>query len=64
MSKIYILIVFLLLLCSCKKYTNKYQKLVDEWHGKEIIFPDYMPFTIYANDTVNYSVDGDLCVSL
>lgn len=64
MSKIYILIVFLLLLCSCKKYTNKYQKLVDEWHGKEIIFPDYMPFTIYANDTVNYSVDGDLKILL
>jgi len=52
-----LLILTLFFFCGCKE-TNKARiaRLVSEWQGKEIIFPDNPVFTVYAKDTADYSI--------
>lgn len=54
------LIILLLFLFSCQdKKKNEIKRLVSEWQGKEIIFPDTMVFTIFGTDTVNYEIPSN-----
>lgn len=56
-----------LLLCvfalfpSCKESEkDKIARLVEEWEGKEILFPTHSIFTIQGKDTVDFSLaDAD-----
>lgn len=50
-------ILCFLLLCSCKE-NNKHRiaRLVQEWQGKEIKFPENITFTRYVRDTVDYQI--------
>ena len=47
-------IVFLLVCCK-NTQKEKITKLVNEWQGREIIFPKNPVFTVFAKDTVSYS---------
>lgn len=59
-SKKYILLL-LLILCSCKETEkNRISRLVNEWTGKEIIYFDNIVFTLYGQDTLNYSMPHSL----
>ena len=61
-----------LLLCvfalfpSCKESEkDKIARLVEEWEGKEILFPTHSIFTIQGKDTVDFSLaDADYNVVL
>ena len=55
------LIWVLVLFSSCKESEKeKIARLVEEWEGKEILFPARSVFTIQGKDTVNFSfVDAD-----
>ncbi len=57
MKHLYLIITLLLLLPSCKE-SNKERitRLVNEWEGKEIIFPKNPIFTRYATDTLDYKI--------
>lgn len=47
----------ILFLSSCKEDgKEKIIRLVNEWQGKEIVFPPKMTFTIYGKDTVDYKI--------
>ncbi|MEA4936489.1 MAG: hypothetical protein VB102_07605 [Paludibacter sp.] len=49
------LLVLSVLFISCNKKTNKQEearKIVAEWIGKEIKFPDNMIFSVYGQDTL------------
>ena len=37
---------------SCNDRTQNYERMVNEWIGKEIVFPSDIHFTIYTKDTV------------
>ena len=53
------LIVFLclILLFSCKPAVKKdFVHVVTEWEGKKIIYPDDMVFTLWGQDTLDYSL--------
>ena len=53
------LIVFLclILLFSCKPAVKKdFFHVVTEWEGKKIIYPDDMVFTLWGQDTLDYSL--------
>jgi hypothetical protein len=52
------LISLLLLFFSCKGNDNRKEvaRLVAEWQGKEIAFPDEMIFTRYLTDTIAYQM--------
>lgn len=56
--KQYLLIgLFISLLSGCKETEKeRVTRLVSEWQGKEIIFPEKPVFTVFATDTVNYSI--------
>jgi hypothetical protein len=47
-----------LLLVSCKENNKKVDitRLVTEWQGKEIVFPEDMVFTRYLTDTTDYRI--------
>ncbi|MCD8176333.1 MAG: hypothetical protein LUE98_02455, partial [Tannerellaceae bacterium] len=52
-----VFILFLFLFLSCQK--NEKQKiiqLVNEWQGKEILFPDEIIFTRFVTDTVDFEL--------
>ncbi len=54
-----VLIVFLclILLSSCKPAVKKdFFHVVTEWEGKKIIYPDDMVFTLWGQDTLDYSL--------
>lgn len=61
-SNIQLLSLFglLFLLLSCKEKDNRKElaRLVTEWQGKEIIFPDNVIFTRNVTDTVDYQISG------
>ena len=62
MKQIYQLLTFLLLgLCvACKESPQEhYAKLLQEWMGKEVRFPNNPTFTIQGKDTVNFPLDAD-----
>ena len=50
-----------LLFSSCKESEkDKIARLVEEWEGKEILFPAHSFFTIQGKDTVDFSLaDAD-----
>ena len=56
-----LLLCVLALFSSCKESEkDKIARLVEEWEGKEILFPTRSFFTIQGKDTVNFSfVDAD-----
>lgn len=52
-----LLLLLILLVPSCKNDRKKdIAKLVTEWQGKEIAFPESMTFTRFATDTVDYQI--------
>lgn len=52
-------LLLLMLVFSCKENEkNKLSRLVDEWQGKEIVFPKENVFTIYGKDTVDYKISN------
>ena len=60
MTRLVSLILIAILLLSCKESEqNKIARLVNEWNGKIIQFPDSMCLTSYRNDTaiVKYTRD-------
>ena len=61
-----LLLCVLALFSSCKESEkDKIARLVEEWEGKEILFPARSVFTIQGKDTVNFSfVDADYKVCL
>lgn len=52
---LYILLLFLLTSCKENK-KEQFARLVQEWQGKEIVFPQDMVFTRFVSDTVDYRV--------
>ena len=62
MKQIYRLLIFLLLgLCvACKESPKEhYAKLLQEWMGKEVQFPEKPIFTIQGKDTVDLPLNAD-----
>ena len=57
-KQLYILLL-LSLLTACKENNKeKFVQLVQEWQGKEIVFPQDMLFTRFVTDTVNYRISN------
>ena len=57
MIKGFCLLFLFLLFISCKETEKeRITRLVTEWQGKEIIFPENPVFTRYVNDTVDYQI--------
>ena len=59
MSKIHLLILTILLsLCtSCREGDQeRVARLVQEWQGKEVVFPEGLVFTRFVKDTVDYRI--------
>ncbi len=55
-KRLYILLL-LSLLTACKENNKeKFALLVQEWQGKEIVFPQDMAFTRFVTDTVDYQI--------
>lgn len=55
--KQFIFISFILCLISCKESeTQEYARLVKDWNGRELIFPDSSIFTIHGLDTVDFKI--------
>ena len=55
-KQLYILLL-LSLLTACKENNKeKFAQLVQEWQGKEIVFPQDMVFTRFVTDTVDYQI--------
>ena len=52
---LYILLLFLLISCKENK-KEQFARLVQEWQGKEIVFPQDMVFSRFVSDTVDYRV--------
>ncbi len=48
----------LVLVCSCREQQDRREvaRLVSEWQGREIYFPDTSIFTKYVKDTIAYSI--------
>ena len=61
MMKYITLIMCVWLLASCQESKEEAMlRLVNEWNGKEIIFPSHSTFTVQGKDTVDFSfVDAD-----
>lgn len=56
MKGILSILVILSILCACQESEkDKIARLVKEWEGKEILFPDYSIFTIQGKDTTDFS---------
>ena len=57
--KVFLIVFFCLILqSSCKHTTVKkdFLHVITEWKGKEIIYPDDMVFTLWGQDTLDYSL--------
>jgi len=52
----FFILLILLLSCGGNKREETIARLVTEWTGKEIQFPDSVVFTRYAKDTVDYRI--------
>ena len=58
---LYILSIFFLL-TSCKEdKKEQFARLVQEWQGKEIVFPQDMAFTRFVTEQVEYRIP-DTCL--
>ncbi|WP_106830274.1 DUF1573 domain-containing protein [Parabacteroides pacaensis] len=53
---LFICSIFTILLACKESNKNKITRLVNEWQGKEIIFPENITFTHYGKDTVDYKI--------
>jgi hypothetical protein len=51
-----LLLLFFLFSCQGDKKTKDITRLVNEWQGKEIVFPENMVFTRYLTDTTDYRI--------
>ena len=50
-----LILLLLILLSSCKDSPkNEIARLVKEWDGKEVRFPEHPVFTIQGKDTVDF----------
>lgn len=57
MKYLILILTLLLLLPACKESDKeRITRLVEEWQGKEIKFPDRMLFTRFVTDTVDYQI--------
>lgn len=56
MKQIYLLILFLLLFSCKENEKERIQRLVNEWQGKEIVFPKNITFIRFLTDTVDYQI--------
>lgn len=57
MKHLILILTYLLLLPGCKENDKeRITRLVEEWQGKEIKFPDRMLFTRFVTDTVDYQI--------
>ena len=56
-SRILLILTTLLSLCtSCRESDQeRVARLVQEWQGKEIVFPEGLVFTRFVKDTVDYT---------
>lgn len=52
---IFVFLSFLLVACNGKREYDA-MRIVEKWEGKEIVFPDSLPFMRYGIDTVNFSI--------
>lgn len=54
------ILVFTTIFCSChneqKKKEKQIAQLVNEWQGKQIVFPENVVFTRYLTDTIDYQI--------
>ena len=57
-SRILLILTTLLILCtSCRESDQeRVARLVQEWQGKEIVFPEGLVFTRFVKDTVDYRI--------
>lgn len=57
MGKVKYVVILMLMLCACAKSKKvKMSTLVEEWTGKEIVFPDSIVFTMWGQDTMCFQV--------
>lgn len=57
MKQLLLIFSLLLLVSSCKENEKeRITRLVNEWQGKEILFPKDITFTRFATDTVDYQI--------
>lgn len=57
MKSLLCILSILFLLASCKENKKEqFARLVQEWQGKEIVFPKNITFTRFATDTVDYQI--------
>ena len=55
-GRILLFLLSVFCLCAChKSERNRILRLVKEWEGKEILFPDNQIFTIQGRDTVDFN---------
>lgn len=47
--------------CAERKTSEEVDRLVKEWSGKEILFPDSLVYTRHGIDTVEYSPSAEKC---
>ena len=56
MKQTLLIILSIIALTSCKEsHKDEIARLVKEWNGKEIRFPEHPVFTILGKDTVDFS---------
>ena len=50
------ILIFLAFLACRESRKEEITRLVKEWQGKTIVFPENLPFTMYGKDTVDYKI--------
>ncbi len=56
-AKILIVSISVLLFCSCQENKKEqFTRLIQEWQGKEIVFPQEMVFTRFVTEPVDYRI--------
>lgn len=57
MKYLFLILTILTIITSCKENDKKHiTRLVEEWQGKEVHFPDNLIFTRFVTDTVDYQI--------
>lgn len=60
MNKIYMFLLLLLFVTSCKKDKGEQiARLIQSWESQEIVFPENSIFTIQGKDTINFKPNTD-----
>ena len=55
-TKLYILFISILFTACQNSQKEEFTHLVQEWQGKEIVFPKEITFTQFVTDTVDYQI--------